>query len=124
MSTQTYIQDTSVIFDRILYSTADNSYNPSSGMFSCPTTGIYFVTVTAKSNGTALLQVDIKCGSTIVFRLNDILSNNPDTMISNNALVRCEEGENIQVVGAGNGDIFGDILIVTTLTVMVMDQDY
>lgn len=122
-SSQTYTTDDTITFDEVLLSRG-NHFDPSSSTFLCPYLGTYYVTVNAIRRGGSPLNIDVKHGQTVVFRLKDTSTRNPGNAISNGVLVRCYPGDSIKVTGAGDGEVYGDrMFIVTTFTVMLVNKE-
>ena len=93
-------------FQNPLYNVGNKN---SSNRFTCPYTGIYFVSVTYwKYPSTSISKsVDAHLSRGDSELLASFHENNPYTYVTNNALVRCNTGEYIENRAGGKSYVYG-----------------
>ena len=85
-----------------------NGFDRSTGLFTCPITGIYYVYVTLRKNKFSNIYVDVFKMGTRIIRFSENSTGSSWKTVSNSALVCCAMGEIIQMKGWHSGSIYGE----------------
>ena len=100
-----------------------NGFDKSTGLFTCPRTGIYYVYVTLRKHDLNNIHVDVFKMDTRIIRFSENDTGNSWNTVSNSALVSCSIGEIIQMKGWSSGSIYGDADVrCSSFTVINVDQ--
>lgn len=117
-----YSQDQVVKFTSLKENNDD--YDPGTGRFTCPITGVYYVTVSLRRHNSQPLYVDVYQSDNRIIRVYDNATTNPGNTVSNAALVSCSQGEYIEMRGFGSGEVYGEETIAySSFSVMKVDQN-
>lgn len=98
-----------------------NYYNTASGQFSCPVTGVYFVTLTLVKDSDQALQLGLYLEDGVAQQGLDINKKNSGITVTISRLIECRKGDVMTVKGLADGNIFG--LKATTFSGMLMSTD-
>ena len=100
-----------------------NGFDLSTGLFTCPITGIYYVYVSLRKYNIKNLYVDVFKMNTRIIRFSHNYTGSPWNTVSNSALVSCSMGEIIQMKGWSSGSIYGEAnMRWSSFSVIKVDQ--
>lgn len=101
-------------------------YDTTTGLYSCPVTGVYFVTLTVMKYGNEPVQLGLHHNGTIILHtVKEYSAKQQYPNIHNSRLVSCVKGEKILVKGVGSGQAYNGAshTSYTTLSAILVERD-
>ena len=119
--TKSYGTGSEIMFSGVILSNG-GIQSPDAGHYTCPENGIYYISITCIKTHSTNLNIKVMKGRVKVIECFDESSVNQWISITVSALVHCNKGELISLVGGGPGSVYGAHVAYSTFTGILLMQ--